>query len=149
MPIKLDQGNYHVWRSLFLPILRSHNLLGLVDGSTPCPPQFLIGSDGKLSTEVNPKYSEWIVKNQHLLSWINATLSETKLPYIVGLHSSKAVWEDLEKWYASLTCSHVIQLKQQLQNLKKGSSPMQDYFSKSKFWLTNLQLAVLLLMKMI
>lgn len=115
VPIKLDRGNYNVWRSLFLPILRSHEVLGFVDGSEKCPPHCLLDSDGKLSTSVNPKYTEWIIKDQNLLSWINATLSEAGLPYIVGLQSSRAVWEDLEKRYASLTRSHVIQLKQQLQ----------------------------------
>lgn len=67
---------------------------------------------------------EWGIKDQNLLSWINAALFEAVLPCIVRLESSKAVWEDLEKRYASLTRSHVIQLKKQLQNLWKGTTSM-------------------------
>lgn len=67
-----------------------------------------------------------------MLSWINATLSEVVLPYIVGLQTSQAVWEDLEKRYASLTRSHVIQLEQQLQNIRKGILCMQDYLQQVK-----------------
>ncbi|KAJ8636288.1 hypothetical protein MRB53_010555 [Persea americana] len=105
-PTKLEHGNYHVWRFLFLPILLSHNLLGFVNGTKPCPPKFLQDSKGKLSTSVNPTYTEWIIQDQNLLTWINSTLSEGVLPYIVGLQSSKAIWDDLEKRYASLTSVH-------------------------------------------
>ncbi|KAF8389139.1 hypothetical protein HHK36_025825 [Tetracentron sinense] len=97
VPIKLDLGNYHLWRSLFLPILRGHNLLGLVDGSLTCPPQFLRDANDQLITTVNPQYTEWIARDQNLLTWINFTLSESLLPYIVGLSSSKSVWDALEQ----------------------------------------------------
>ncbi|PKI40219.1 hypothetical protein CRG98_039412 [Punica granatum] len=36
--ISLKDSNYMVWKTLFSTFLRSHDLLGFVDGSRPCPP---------------------------------------------------------------------------------------------------------------
>lgn len=62
VPIKLDR-NYLLWRSLFLPILRGHDLMGFIDGSSVCPPQYVRDGDGKLSTTVNQQYTEWTIKD--------------------------------------------------------------------------------------
>ncbi|KAJ4960533.1 hypothetical protein NE237_020443 [Protea cynaroides] len=56
-----------------------------------------------------------------LLSWINATLSESALPYIVGVSSAKKAWDLLKQWYASTTPAHIMSLKRQLNHIKKGS----------------------------
>ncbi|GAV59675.1 UBN2_3 domain-containing protein, partial [Cephalotus follicularis] len=77
IPIKLSRSNYLLWKSLFEPILQGHKLMHYIDSSIPPP----------LST--HPTYASWYEKDQMLLSWINATLSESTLPYIVGANSSK------------------------------------------------------------
>lgn len=38
LSIKLTPENYLYWRAQVLPLLRSHSLMGFVDGSFPCPP---------------------------------------------------------------------------------------------------------------
>lgn len=106
--------------------------MGIVDGSYPCPSRFLSDTAGRISTEVNPTYTTWIVKDQNLLSWINATLSEVVPAYIVRLQTSQEFWEDLKKRNASLARSHVIQLKQLLQNVRKEAVFMQDYLQQVK-----------------
>ena len=132
VPIKLNGGNYLLWKSLFEPVLKAHSLLGFVDGSTPCPSQFLTQSDGSVRTTPNPKFLERVQQDQHILTWINSTLSKTVLPYVVGLKNSKSVWDALSKRYSSLSRSHVLQLKNQLQHLKKGTLSMQDYLQHIK-----------------
>lgn len=47
----------------FLHILRGHGHMGLIDGSSVFPPQYLRDDDGKLSTTVNPQYTEWTIKD--------------------------------------------------------------------------------------
>lgn len=74
--------------------------------------------DGKVSITINPQYMEWTIKDWNLLTWINSTLSEVVLPCAVGLNTFKSIWNALDKWYASLSRSHTIQLK--------GTSSMQD-----------------------
>ncbi|KAJ4981007.1 hypothetical protein NE237_031844 [Protea cynaroides] len=105
IPIKLTSTNYLLWKSLFEPILRGHKLMHLIDGTMPTP----IAAT-----------SPWYEKYQMLLSWINATLSESALPYI---SSAKKAWDILQQRYASATPAHIMSLKRQLSRIKKDGLP--------------------------
>ncbi|KAJ8625798.1 hypothetical protein MRB53_034328 [Persea americana] len=94
IPIKLDSTNFLLWKSLFRPILHSHHLEHFIDGSQPIPPREIAAANGKLTP--NHAFSEWFQRDQTLLSWINATLSESTLPYIVVKETAKDAWESLE-----------------------------------------------------
>jgi hypothetical protein len=106
--IKWDSHNYLMWLSQFLPVLRSHNLLRIVDGSEPCPLKFLHDDQGEAI--LNPEYTISTKKDQYLLSWINVTLSAT----VYGLNTSKQVWITLANRFASQSRSRVAHLKRQL-----------------------------------
>jgi len=43
--VKLDGPNYLDWVSQFLHILQCNDLLGIVDGSEPCPPKTLTNAE--------------------------------------------------------------------------------------------------------
>ncbi|KAJ8625636.1 hypothetical protein MRB53_034166 [Persea americana] len=94
VPIKLDSTNFLLWKSLFRPILRSHQLEHFIDGSKPIPSPEIISANGE--TSPNHVFSVWFERDQTLLSWINATLSAFALPYIVGKETAKDAWETLE-----------------------------------------------------
>ncbi|KAB2612016.1 hypothetical protein D8674_039942 [Pyrus ussuriensis x Pyrus communis] len=47
--IKLDRTNYPLWLAQILPILRSRDLMGYVDGSCVCPPMHLPGNTARMS----------------------------------------------------------------------------------------------------
>jgi hypothetical protein len=135
---KLDESNYLLWLSQIVPILKGHELMGIVDGSKPCPLPFLT-NEGK---EVpNPLYSIWVKKDQCLLSWINVTLTESVLASVYGLHTSRQVWTTLANRFASQSRSRVSHLKRQLQSLHQGSKSCAEYLKTAKGW-TN-QLAVI------
>ena len=125
--VKLDRENYLLWRHQFSALLRSHDLYGFVDGTHPCPEKHLTDSTGVVSTKINPEYVKWHRQDQSLICWINSTLTESVLSHIVVLGTSQTIWHALEKRYASLTRSHISQLKLKLQTLKKGGSSMTDY----------------------
>ncbi|GAV58145.1 UBN2_3 domain-containing protein [Cephalotus follicularis] len=86
--------------------------------------QFLDGSTTPPASD-DPTYRSWYEKDQMLLSWINATLSESAIPYIVGVTSSKEA-------YASITPSHIMGLKRQLHRIKKRNLSMHDYLQQIK-----------------
>jgi len=128
--LKLDEGNYMMWESLVVPILKSHDLLGIVDGSEPCPSQFTKDDEGK--DIPNPDYAVWTKKDQFLLSWINISLSETILPTVYGLQTSQQVWTNLAHQFASESKARVSQLKRQLQSLTQGSKSCAAYLRSAK-----------------
>ncbi|KAJ4971586.1 hypothetical protein NE237_004685 [Protea cynaroides] len=67
-----------------------------------------------------------------LLSWINTTLSDFVLFFIVGVKSTKQAWDLLNKKYASTTPAHIMSLKGQLNLIKKGTQTMSDYLLQFK-----------------
>lgn len=99
--IKLDHSNYLLWRSRFLPFLKGHQLIGYVDGTLPCPSQFLLDNNQKPTTTINPGYLHWQRQDQLLFGWLMSSLSETVLAQCVGMSSSQSVWMALEHLYAS------------------------------------------------
>ncbi|KAM1033904.1 hypothetical protein ACFX2A_038230 [Malus domestica] len=50
--IKLDRTNYPLWLAQILPILKSRDLIGYVDGTLVCPPKHMPGV-----ATVNPAYT--------------------------------------------------------------------------------------------
>jgi hypothetical protein len=90
---KLKGPNYLSWLTQFLPILRSTDSMGFIDGSESCPPKFL--SDDSNKQTLNPEFTTWQRKDQTILSWINITLSKKVLSTIYGLDTSRQVWSAL------------------------------------------------------
>ncbi|KAJ0041947.1 hypothetical protein Pint_18125 [Pistacia integerrima] len=111
---KLDETNYLMWLSQIVPVIKSHDLMGFVDGSLPCPSQFLIDDQGKPTTTLNPEYILWNRKDQFVLGWINATLSDKVAPYVYGLNSARPAWLALANKFASPSRSCINHLKQLL-----------------------------------
>jgi hypothetical protein len=118
--IKLDGPNYLAWVSQFLPTLKCYELVGIVDGSEPCPPQFMINSTTSEESP-NPAYAIWQKKDQHILSWILCSLNPTIMSSMYGLNTSKLAWDYLANRSASQSRSRISHLKRQLQSLQQGS----------------------------
>jgi hypothetical protein len=114
---KLEGPNYLSWLTQFLPILRSQDSMGFVDGTEPCPPKFLTDETNKQIP--NPAFSVWQRKDQTILSWINITLSRKVLSTIYGLETSRQGWTALANQFANQSKSRIANLKKQLQSLNQ------------------------------
>lgn len=119
-------------------MLRANGLIRFIDGTNPCPPKFLKDNEGNATKEVIPRFLAWIQQDQNVLCWINATLSENVLALAVGLTTAQSVWLALERRFASLSWSHIIQLKTQMQSVKKGTQSITEYVQKIKHISDNL-----------
>nr|XP_009763441.1 PREDICTED: uncharacterized protein LOC104215353 [Nicotiana sylvestris] len=115
--IELTYVNYLAWKRVFLTVLKSHNLLSLVDGTIPC-----LSSD-------HADYKLWIQCNIIAFSWINATLSSIILDTLLNYacETSKQAWDTLASLYLDQVSSSAIHLKSKFQNFKKGPLFMEDY----------------------
>ena len=99
---------------MFAPIFRRYNLTGIVDSSTPPPPQMLLDDSGNRTSLINPEYVAWYENDQNILIWLNSTLSETLIPYTVGVNSSRELWAKLESRLAAASQSHIHDLRSRL-----------------------------------
>ena len=50
----------------------------------------------------------------------------------MGQRFAKAVWTVLEKRFASVSCSHVLSLRNELLSIKKDPESMDNFFKESK-----------------
>jgi len=87
--VKLDKRNYLLWRSQFLPLLKLHNLEGLVDGTFPCQARFLPSTEKDAQLTINLEYTNWIKLDQMLLCWLISSLTEAVLAHVVGITTSR------------------------------------------------------------
>lgn len=72
--VKLDGNKYLQWLSQLIPIMRSRDMMGIVDSSKACPTTLISGAQEK---EIfNSNYTLWINKDQFLFGWIHMTLFE-------------------------------------------------------------------------
>jgi hypothetical protein len=86
---KLEGPNYSAWMTQLVPVLKSHELMGFMDGSEPCPSKFIVDTHGELTSNISPEYIVWSRKDQFMLSLIYATLSKKLLSTVVRLQHAR------------------------------------------------------------
>ncbi|XP_058004052.1 uncharacterized protein LOC131180704 [Hevea brasiliensis] len=72
----------------------------------------------------NPEFENWFRKDQMLLSWLLSSLTEEIYPYIIGLTSSKAVWDALANAFRAELKKHDLSVSQFLQKAKALSDEL-------------------------
>ena len=131
-PIKLDRSNYTIWKSQILSSVRANELEGLLDGSKLCPNQFLSDESGSSDNVVseNYAYTAWKKQDQMLLSWLFSSINVEILSLVVNSKSSRELWISLEQQFGYETAAKKVHLKMMLNNLKKRSMTITEYFGK-------------------
>jgi hypothetical protein len=71
--------------------LKTNDLMGFVDGSEPCPPKYVLDDQGKATATLSPTFLLWTKKDQFVLSWLNATLTEKVMSTTFGVIDSPAL----------------------------------------------------------
>nr|POF07512.1 hypothetical protein CFP56_20199 [Quercus suber] len=103
MIVKLDYGNYIVWKHQIEVILDTYSMIDVLDDSITDPDRFLKDSSGNFTTEVNPAFIAWKNREQAMFTFVNSTLSPAILAITVGQKSARGVWKVLEKRFASIS----------------------------------------------
>ena len=132
MTVKLDYGNYIVWKHQIEVILDTYSMIDVLDDSITTLDRFLKDSSGNFTTKINPAFMAWKNSQQAMFTFLNSTLSPTILALIVGQKSARGVWRVLEKRFASVSRSHVMSLQNELDAIKKGVDSIDGYFQKIK-----------------
>ncbi|KAG5529812.1 hypothetical protein RHGRI_030253 [Rhododendron griersonianum] len=110
--VKLDGGNYLLWRIQVENVMRANGYFDYLEGTVECPPAQIQNTAGVLGP--NSAHTLWKLIDSQLLSCLTASLSQTTLPYVLGLTSTQRVWESLSNRYNSLSRNHVQELKNRL-----------------------------------
>ena len=131
MSTKLDSSNYMIWKLQITTVLDAYSMLEHLDGSIPKPNQFLTTETGIQA--VNPNFLVWNKKDKALLTLLYSTCSFSVLAMVVGKSSSQEVWNTQEERFTSTARSNVLNLKFELQSIKKtGNETVSTYLQRIK-----------------
>ena len=124
---KLASTNYTLWTYQLLSIFESYSLLDHIDGSTHSPERYLQDESGAFTTQESVQYKQWKIRDQALKTLLNATLSPSALSLVLRQSRARGVWEVLERRYTSLSRTHVLTLKGELDRIQKKNESMSAF----------------------
>jgi hypothetical protein len=133
--IKLTKDNYMAWQFQLLAYLQRQDVYGFIEGTVFPPVQLIVNpvtTPGAPVMIANPEYLSWYQRDQLIISVLVSTLSDSYVSHAVGCTTSRALWESLEKMFASQAHAWIMQVHFQLATLKKGNSSITNYFHKLK-----------------
>ena len=105
-----------------------------IKGDKPAPEKcfLLVGAAGSTQKIDNPEFQNWRSLDQTLLGWLLSSITEGTLSLVISCTSSCDVWKTLEKKFGVQSEARVLQLKYELNTLKKESLNVEDYCIKMK-----------------
>ena len=132
MTVKLDNSNYIIWKHQISMVMETYSMIELLDETPLVPEKFLKDLSGSVTTVLNPDFLVWKSKEKAPLTFINSTITPSVLAITVGCSSDLEVWKVLENRFSSFSRSHVMNLKGELHNVKKGSDSVDTHLQKIK-----------------
>ena len=97
MTIKLDYGNYIVWKHQIEVILETYSMIDEIDDSVIALDHYLKDFSSNFTTEINPSFISSKNHEQAMFTFINSTLSPLILALTVRHKFVKGVWKVLER----------------------------------------------------
>lgn len=89
--------------------------------------KYLKDLSGLITIIMNPNDVNWISKEKALLTFMSSTLSLSILALTLGCTTAMKVWKVPENRFSSVFRSHVMNLKGELDNIKKGTDFVDIY----------------------
>ena len=120
LTIRLTDNNYSKWAFQFKSVLRGYKLFDHFDGTSVCPPKFVVSHGTGVTKELSSGYQDWETIDLALLSLLIATLSDDAIDHVLGCKTAHDAWSILEDRYATVSKSRINMLKTELQTMQKG-----------------------------
>ena len=108
-------------------VLKTYSVFDLLNEFQPIPNKFLKDLSDSITTIINPDFQIWKLKEKALLTFMSSTLLPSILALTVGCTTAIDVWKVLENRFSSISKSHVMNLKGELHNIRKGSKIVDVY----------------------
>ena len=80
----------------------------------------------------NPAYINWRAQDQILLGWLLSSVSEGILSSILNCENSRDAWRSIEKQFGAQSEAKIMQLRYELNVLRKESMSVEEYCLKVK-----------------
>ncbi|XP_010511282.1 PREDICTED: uncharacterized protein LOC104787403 [Camelina sativa] len=122
---KLTTTNYLMWSRQVHALLDGYDLVPFLDSATPKPDPTITTAG---VTSPNPAFTIWKRQDKLIYSGLLGAISIYVQPLLSRASTTVEVWATLATTYANPSRSHVKQLKHHLENWKKGTRTIDEYF---------------------
>ena len=124
--VKLTDSNFLIWQQQVEATIWGYGLEGYLTGETALP------AASSPTNSLTPEMLSCRRQDQRLKAWLLSSLSESALIQVVGLKTTKDIWNALLTNYASQSMAKVMHFRSLLQHTKKENLGMQEYLDKMK-----------------
>ena len=131
--------NYASWRAQFTNLLFGYDLLGCLNGITPCPLETILQS-GSITPISNLECKLWKRHNDYILHAILASVTWAVAPLIFFATTSHEAWQKLETTFANRSRTRMLSLHNILMKTTKGSQSIIEYTQTIKIIIDDLAL---------
>jgi hypothetical protein len=101
---KLAKHNHATWKAQVMATMHDARLEGYLGGKRPKPIAELDAKYGDKVTKVmNPAYEDWRAMDQHVLSFLLASISKDVLVQIATKQMVAEAWQAIEAMFSSQT----------------------------------------------
>ncbi|XP_019416970.1 PREDICTED: uncharacterized protein LOC109352047 [Lupinus angustifolius] len=127
---KLSEKNYFIWKQQVEAVLASHRLERYV--VNPQVPLRFLSEDDREFGRINPAFLQWEEQDQHLVSWLLQSLSESVQSRVLGLRHAWQIWDEIHTFFDSLIRARSQLLLSELRTIKKGTQTVTEFVSRVK-----------------
>nr|XP_011465647.1 PREDICTED: uncharacterized protein LOC105351822 [Fragaria vesca subsp. vesca] len=113
-------------------MLKGCGLMRYIDGSFPCPLEYMNMEENGVASEITKGYMNWVQNDSAVMSMLAATLSNDALSFVIGSKSSKEIWCRLKEKYVDDSRYNIVNLQNSLYNIQKGSDSIDMYLTRVK-----------------
>ena len=121
-----------MWKFQITGILDAYSLLDHIEDPIPCPCKFLLSETGVVTQEISPIFLQWKARDKALFSLISSTLSPSAISLVMGQTTASGIWKIIVNRYTSVSRSSIVNLKRELNSIKKNSDSVTEYLQKIK-----------------
>jgi hypothetical protein len=113
--VRLDWGNFALWRALSLTNLSGASLHGFLDGTAAAPAQTITDGTGDAARSVpNPAYATWWTQDQKVQGVLLSSMSEEIASQLLGCSIAAAVWTSIHAMFSAQSRAGVRHLRRQI-----------------------------------
>jgi hypothetical protein len=131
---KLDKGNHPIWRAQVMATICGARLERFLTGKkTKSTEEVEIkDADGNLIKTTNSEYEDWITADQHVLSYLLASVSKDIRMQVASKSSAAEAWSTIEVLFTSQTRARAANTRLALATTKKGAMKATEYIAKMR-----------------
>ena len=126
---KLDKNNFHAWKFRMTNFLMGKGYWEYIDGDQEEAP--VVPAQNPTDVEVKA-FKDWNQGARKVMYWLSVSVQDTMIGHIQDATSLKQAWDTLLSFDTTNTKARKLQLKNDLNTVKKENLSINDYTLKIK-----------------